>query len=38
LFEPTDPPLFLKDEPTQVEVQVKKKFDRIVFGNLLGDA
>jgi biopolymer transport protein ExbD len=38
LFEPTDPPLFLKDEPTQVEVQLKKKFDRIVFGNLLGDA
>lgn len=37
LFEPTDPPVFLKNESTGVDEKVNTLFPEIIFGNLLGD-
>jgi biopolymer transport protein ExbD len=36
LFEPTDPPVFVKNKDTGVEEPVKMLFPDVVFGNILG--
>jgi hypothetical protein len=36
-LEPSDPPLYLKNEQTQVDEPMKNLFPKIIFGNLLGD-
>ena len=36
-LEPTDPPLFKKNEATGIDEPVKGLFPEVVFGNLLGD-
>jgi biopolymer transport protein ExbD len=35
--EPTDPPIFVKDPKTGLDVQTKVLFPDVIFGNLLGD-
>lgn len=37
VLEPTDPPLFAKNEVTGVDEPLKVMFPNVVFGNLLGD-
>ncbi|MBN21062.1 MAG: hypothetical protein CL678_07220 [Bdellovibrionaceae bacterium] len=36
-LEQTDPPIYAKDKESGLDVQVKKLFPEIVFGNLLGE-
>jgi biopolymer transport protein ExbD len=37
-IEPTDPPIYVKNEKTGVDEPVKSLFPKILFGNLLGDS
>ena len=37
ILEPTDPPIYVKNEKTGVDEPLKTLFPKIVFGNLLGD-
>jgi biopolymer transport protein TolR len=38
IIDPTDPPLFRKNQQTNVDEPVKQLFPDIIFGNLLGDS
>ncbi len=38
VVEPTDPPLFIKNEKTGNDEPIKMLFPEVVFGNLLGDS
>lgn len=37
-IEPTDPPIYIKNETTGNEEQIKSLFPKVIFGNLLGDS
>ncbi len=37
-LEPTDPPIYVKNEKTGVDEPIKSLFPKVMFGNLLGDS
>jgi biopolymer transport protein ExbD len=38
MLDPTDPPLFVRNEKTGTDISLKTLFPEVIFGNLLGDS